>query len=102
MNREQIAQEMTFGDKIVQYWDKQPTTIDGVLGGYQDVHTSDIRTSHEMIRKTQDYISGYDQALDCGAGIGRITQFVLLKNFENSDLLEQSGVQINEARNRVP
>ena len=43
---------MMIGDKIVQYWDKQPTTIDGVLGGYQDVHTSDIKTSVEMIRKT--------------------------------------------------
>ena len=52
------------------------------------MHEDDVKTSFEMIRKTQDFISGFEQALDCGAGIGRITEFVLLKHFTSVDLLE--------------
>ena len=41
-------------------------------------------------------------ALDCGAGIGRITKTVLKPVFENVDLLEPSITQLNEARNYCP
>ena len=39
-----------------------------------------------------------NSALDCGAGIGRITKSVLKPIFENVDLVEPSAVQLNEAR----
>ena len=41
-------------------------------------------------------------ALDCGAGIGRVTKTVLKPLFENVDLLEPSITQLNEARNYCP
>ena len=43
-----------------------------------------------------------DSALDCGAGIGRITKTVLKPMFNNVDLVEPSETQLNEARNYCP
>ena len=42
---------MQSGEKIIQYWDSQPATIDGVLGGYEYVHDQDVRTSYSMLEK---------------------------------------------------
>ena len=44
---------------------------------------------------------GMNLALDCGAGIGRITKAVLKPLFENVDLVEPSSVQLEEAKNYV-
>ena len=41
---------------------------------------------------------GKERALDGGAGIGRITQGFLMKNFEVVDLVEQDPVFIAEAK----
>ena len=48
------------------------------------------------------YISGTTLALDCGAGIGRVTEALLLPTFDDVDLLEQSHVQIAEAKRQLP
>ena len=80
--------------KSVKYWNEQATTIDGVLGGYGIVHENDSVTSVKMIKDSAQFISGYDQALDCGAGIGRITRKVLLPLFKNCDLLEPAEAQL--------
>ena len=55
-----------------------------------------------MIEEQRDRITGFESAIDCGAGIGRILKEVLKPYFENVDLLEPSKVQIDEARNFVP
>ena len=60
--------------KSVGYWDGQPATADGVLGGYEEVHKPDSKTSLEMLHESKKWISGWTDALDCGAGIGRITK----------------------------
>jgi hypothetical protein len=41
-----------------------------------------------MIEMFKDRISGFANAIDCGAGIGRITKETLLKRFKHVDLLE--------------
>jgi protein N-terminal methyltransferase len=74
----------------VHYWDRQPATIDGVLGGYGQIHIVDTMTSHEMIEQFTGQISGFDSAVDFGAGIGRVAQATLLPKFKNVDLLEPS------------
>jgi len=38
---------------------------------------------------------GLNTALDCGAGIGRVTKHVLKPIFKNVDLVEPSEVQLN-------
>ena len=56
------------------------------------MHEKDSETSAKMINDAMPYISGFDQALDCGAGIGRITKATLLPRFLNVDLLEPAAV----------
>ena len=84
--------------KSVVYWDEQPATADGVLGGYEEVHGPDSKTSLEMLQESKKWISGWKDALDCGAGIGRITKYTLLPKFQNVDLIEPSSNQLNEAK----
>ena len=38
------------------------------------------------------------QALDCGAGIGRVTKGLLAKYFERTDLIEPAQNLINKAK----
>ena len=71
----------TWYSEGLNYWNKQPTTINGVLVGFGQVHKTDSITSMAMIEKFKDRISGFQNAIDCGAGIGRITKETLLKCF---------------------
>lgn len=86
----------------VDYWDRQPATVDGVLGGFEDIHETESQTSERMIREHLKYMPGKDLALDCGAGIGRVTKTVLKHIFKNVDLLEPSKTQMVEARKYCP
>ena len=65
----------------VKYWNDQPATVDGVLGGYGVVHPIDSDTSAGMIRDFSDRISGFRTAVDMGAGIGRIAKTTLVPKF---------------------
>ena len=44
----------------LEYWESQPATIDGVLGGYGKVHETETGTSQKMIDDFKSYISGFD------------------------------------------
>ena len=55
-----------------------------------------------MLDDFKDKISGFDSALDCGAGIGRITKQTLLKNFTHVDLLEPAPTLLEEAKQQLP
>ena len=73
-----------------------------MLGGFEEVHEPDIMTSFVLIMKFKQKISGFDNAIDMGAGIGRISKDLLLKRFKNVDLLEPAEVQMSEAKKNVP
>ena len=51
-----------------------------------------------MLDAFKDKISGWDTAIDCGAGIGRITKETLLSRFKHVDLLEPAPALLAEAR----
>lgn len=55
-----------------------------------------------MIEKFKAQISGFDTAIDCGAGWGRITKEVLLPKFKNVDLLDPAEEQVKKAKEHVP
>lgn len=86
----------------LQYWNEQPTTVDGVLGGYGVVHDVDSETSAQMLQDFKDKISGFRTAIDMGAGIGRISKTTLLPKFQEVDLVEPAEIQIQKARENVP
>ena len=44
-------------NKAVGYWEKQPETYDGVLGGYGYVSSIDARDSAAFLKKVSDPLS---------------------------------------------
>ena len=86
----------------VDYWNKQEASIEGVLGGFGCVHAVDMDTSKNLLTIFKDKISGFNSAIEMGAGIGRVSKDLLCKNFKEVDLLEPAKVQIDQAKINVP
>jgi protein N-terminal methyltransferase len=77
-----------------------PATIDGMLGGYGKITSTDVKSSSSFL---SEFIKGKKgannsvitkpristaYACDCGAGIGRVSKHFLLKHFKKVDLVE--------------
>ena len=100
--------------KAVEYWDAQPATDDGVLGGHADaVSVADVQQSEAFLRKVLGpgkleagaAAGGGKQAAltaaDCGAGVGRVSKDLLLRFFAAVDLVEPSAHLLDAARSRL-
>lgn len=72
------------------------------MGGYGSVHDVDSVTSLKMLEEFKDEISGFNSAVDLGAGIGRISKTTLLPRFKEVDLVEPAKIQIDKAKENVP
>jgi protein N-terminal methyltransferase len=86
--------------KTKEHWENSDSTIKGVLGGNEDVHITDVKTSCELLEgliKTNKISSL--RVIDCGAGIGRVTSSVLLNYFQECDILEQDEKYIEFCKN---
>jgi protein N-terminal methyltransferase len=97
----------TWYPKAVDYWNAIPATIDGMMGGLTEISKRDLRTSHDFLRY---FLEGRcpgrsptnnQRALDCGAGIGRVTTNLLLPLFETVDLVEQCSKFVEEAKRTI-
>ncbi|KAL4706018.1 hypothetical protein ACJJTC_014240 [Scirpophaga incertulas] len=83
--------------KSLDYWANIPPTIDGVLGGFGFLSDMDINGSQVFL----DSLFSLENppcktlALDCGAGIGRITKHLLLPNFKSIDVVEPDEKFLN-------
>ena len=96
--------------KAVQYWDAQPATDDGVLGGHADaVAGADVAQSEAFLLKVVgparlEAAAAGKLALaaaDCGAGVGRVSKDLLLRFFAHVDLVEPSAHLLASARARL-
>ncbi|XP_044268523.1 N-terminal Xaa-Pro-Lys N-methyltransferase 1 isoform X1 [Tribolium madens] len=89
----------TFYSNAVQYWSEIPPTIDGMLGGFGHISQTDIRDSKLLLKQlfNSKEPPGREYALDCGAGIGRITKHLLCDFFDNVDLVEQNPKFLSQA-----
>lgn len=94
--------------KAVDYWDEQDPTDDGVLGGYGEVSKPDIQDSKQFLVKA--FGSALNEAkegkrhlvaLDCGAGVGRVSENLLLHHFQEVDLVEPSEHLLKAAQQRL-
>eukprot|EP01125_Pyxidicula_operculata_P009018 TRINITY_DN2979_c0_g1_i4.p1 TRINITY_DN2979_c0_g1~~TRINITY_DN2979_c0_g1_i4.p1 ORF type:complete len:264 (-),score=45.20 TRINITY_DN2979_c0_g1_i4:328-1119(-) len=100
-----LVEENWYG-KSTNYWEGIPATVDGMLGGFEDVSNPDVRGSYTFVI---DYVEGTSKhklgspirALDVGAGIGRITQLLLSRIADKVDLLEQNPNFLKEAKEVV-
>ncbi|CAH0514178.1 unnamed protein product [Peronospora belbahrii] len=92
----ETVQELTWYTSASMYWNNEincPLTDNGVLGGFGHVSRIDIRESKRFLRHIQETKrpnwTGHT-AVDCGAGIGRVSKHLLTLMFHHVDLVEQS------------
>ncbi|KAF4127687.1 AdoMet dependent proline di-methyltransferase [Phytophthora infestans] len=89
-------QELTWYASAHNYWDDEancPLTDNGVLGGFAHVSGVDIRESRRFLKHVRDTVRPEwvcHAAVDCGAGIGRVSKLLLLPMFDHVDMVEQS------------
>ena len=79
----------------IKYWSNTPATLDGVLGGYPQVNRVDLQGSANFLAKLRRRSEELPlergklgTAVDCGAGIGRITKGFLSKVAQTVDIVE--------------
>lgn len=91
LNLNSDHQDGEFYEKAKKYWATVPPTIDGILGGFAEVSPRDIQSSTQLLNNIFRLKPrpGRHRALDCGAGIGRVTKHLLFRFFEKVDLVEQ-------------
>jgi len=91
VNEKKDGTDIDYYNNAADYWASVPTTIDGMLGGFAKISHTDIDGSNKLLKSLFKVEGGPGnaRALDCGAGIGRITKHLLTKHFERVDLLEQ-------------
>ena len=88
------------------YWRSVEADENGMLGGLTELKGPDEKDSQEVLKqltaKDGKYKVNVGCCCDLGAGIGRVTQNVLLHFFENVDLIEQSPVFVKQAEKLLP
>ena len=88
----------------LKYWNSINATVDGMLGGYPQISRIDLQGSANFftkLRKEHPVKPGHEilhRAIDCGAGIGRITAGLLSNICEVIDILEPIEKFAQEAR----
>jgi protein N-terminal methyltransferase len=85
--------------KAKQYWSRVPATIDGVLGGEEHVHEIDIRESRAFLESVD--LRGRERALDCAAGIGRVSKHLLCPLFKITDVMEPRQHLLETAKSQL-
>ncbi|XP_050543784.1 N-terminal Xaa-Pro-Lys N-methyltransferase 1 [Daktulosphaira vitifoliae] len=82
------------------YWSNTPASLDGMLGGFAKLTIPDIKESNVFLKNLFKMKNGPSnlRALDCGAGIGRISKQLLTKHFTYVDLLEQDKKFVEKAQ----
>lgn len=87
----------TWYEKSIAYWRDQAASIDGMLGGLSDLDGKDVAASRGFLQALLPEGVTDGVALDCGAGIGRVTKHLLLPMFRYVDMLEQNEAYLEES-----
>eukprot|EP00835_Amoeboradix_gromovi_P004502 NODE_354_length_10253_cov_0.271519.p4 type:complete len:226 gc:universal NODE_354_length_10253_cov_0.271519:2186-1509(-) len=88
-----------FYEKASLYWSKVECSDNGMLGGLEHVSELDIEDSKAFVSQLQKTTTiGSHICLDCGAGIGRVTKYLLASLFESVDLVESNAKFLSHAK----
>ncbi|XP_017474617.1 PREDICTED: N-terminal Xaa-Pro-Lys N-methyltransferase 1-like [Rhagoletis zephyria] len=90
-----------FYSKSKFYWRQVEASCSGMLGGFTNVNTVDADESLGLLKKIlgQATFDTPSRVLDCGAGIGRVSKYVLSHFFDEIDLLEQNELFLQQSKN---
>jgi len=84
--------ERWYGD-AAEYWSGADASVQGMLQGFESISDDDIKGSKQFLTTLRsEGILGRENcghAVDCGAGIGRVSKHFLLKEFQSVDIVEQ-------------
>ncbi|XP_063288716.1 N-terminal Xaa-Pro-Lys N-methyltransferase 1 [Pelobates fuscus] len=101
MSTELVEDESQFYCKAKKYWKDVPATVDGMLGGYGHISSIDLSGSKKFLQRfirDGSHKIGTSYALDCGAGIGRITKRLLLPVFKSVDMVDITDDFLSKAK----
>ncbi|XP_053710150.1 N-terminal Xaa-Pro-Lys N-methyltransferase 1 [Synchiropus splendidus] len=96
-----VENQSSFYSNAEDYWRDVPPTVDGMLGGYGSISNIDLNGSKAFLQKFLGEGQGKTTAgcaLDCGAGIGRITKRLLLPLFKTVDLVDVTQEFLDKAK----
>lgn len=96
-----IPSEQEMYQKRKEHWESKDSSIKSVLGGSEITQLPDIKASNELLTGlilTKQLTP--HRVIDCGAGIGRVTEHVLLDIFDEIDLMEQSSNFIETCKDK--
>ncbi|XP_037548195.1 N-terminal Xaa-Pro-Lys N-methyltransferase 1 [Nematolebias whitei] len=96
-----VEDKASFYSNAEGYWKDVPPTVDGMLGGYSSISSIDINGSKAFLKRflgDGEGKTGTGCALDCGAGIGRITKRLLLPLFQTVDLVDVTQEFLEKAK----
>ena len=86
-------------NKRKKHWESKDATMKSVLGGWEDTHLPDVKCSNELLAGLiYSKQLNPKRALDCGAGIGRVTEYVLQNHFEEIYLMEQDQKFVDKSK----
>lgn len=86
-------------EKTQDYWSKRDCTIEDMLGGFPEINEVDIKISKKLIEELINLkLLKPNSVIDCGAGIGRVTDNVLKYYFKEIDLVEMNPKFTNYAK----
>lgn len=95
-NPDVSSKKIEWYQKGADYWMSQDASVDGVLGGFGHISPVDLSGSKSFLQKLPGI--QYGRAIDCGAGIGRISKGLLCPLFQHVDLVEQNPVYVDKAK----
>lgn len=84
-----------------EYWNKIEPTVEGVMGGYENLAERDETDSFEFLSRNIPFNHRH-LALDCGAGIGRVSDRVLLRIFDKVSILDCTRNFLDVAMQLIP
>ena len=89
---EKMEDKEAWYGQAAEYWRNVEPSVDGMLGGFEKISDVDCKGSLKFLKnlKQENILTApCHKALDCGAGIGRVSKHFLLKVFDNVDIVEQ-------------
>jgi len=94
MNKEELYNQSK------KRWHKAEASLTGIMDGFESVNDFDVADSCKILENlitTKQIEPNY--IIDCAAGIGRVSQYVLTKYFSQIDIFERDQKFVNYCKN---
>ena len=115
VDNNQVSLSVKWYGNSLRYWNRVKPTNSGMLGGREDVHNMDVIDSRCFLQETKAVLRETVEkstvctrqmergiAIDCGCGIGRLTEVLLLSQYHIIDLVEPCEQFLRKAKKSVP